>query len=195
MSQESSSASAGSGESNDDLPTPRVSQYGFPAFHQPSNVLDMNEDYFSPPPPSPKLAAIKTPSQLLSLQAGTAGAAAAAPGLQSKATIAISLPEGVYAQQQDGVTTTSAGGSVTTAPSFSDSTSIKSTVPTISTNDNDVESMLGEILEESVARFGALAVEELADDDTDDDEAASEDEEGLTDGSWSYPRLMLNRPD
>lgn len=189
-------------ESNDDLPTPRASQYGSLSFQPPTtgdgpvpdddddddnddddeaeHLLAMNEDYFHPPL-SPKLPPVKTPAQLLSLQT-TASPSTATAGLQSKATIAISLPEGVYAHQQDGMSS-GAGGSVTTAPSFSDSTSIKSFVPTISTNDNDVESMLGEILEESEARFGGVVVEELVDDETEDEDAASEDEEGLSDGS------------
>ncbi|KAF8250691.1 DUF254-domain-containing protein [Wilcoxina mikolae CBS 423.85] len=141
--------------------------------------MNMNEDYFSAPLP-PRLSTTKTPSQLLSLQPSTLPSASGSttPGLQSKATIAISLPEGVYAQQQDGVNS-GGSGSVTTAPSFSDSTSIKSFAPTLSTGDNDVESMLGEILEESDVTFSGPFVEEI-EDETEDEDTASEDEEGLS---------------
>jgi hypothetical protein len=167
-------------EGEDDSSTPRA--YHYVAIDGEELTMNMNEDYFSPPL-LPQPSTTKTPSQLLSLQPSTLPGVSSSTtlGLQSKATIAISLPEGVYAQQQDGVSS-GGSGSVTTAPSFSDSTSIKSFAPTLSIGDNDVESMLGEILEENDAAFSSSFVEEIVD-DTEDEDAANEDEEGLSEGN------------
>jgi len=167
---------------NDDFPTPRASQYGanISSSEVATEALTVDEDYF-PPPLSLQPATTKSPSQLLSLQSCThpsTRGGSSTSGLQSKATIAISLPEGVYAQQQDGVSSGGGSASVTTAPSFSDSISIKSLVPTINTGDNDVESMLGEILAETDARYEGGLVEELIDEMEED--SPSEDEEGLS---------------
>ncbi|TGZ85549.1 DUF254-domain-containing protein [Ascodesmis nigricans] len=119
-----------------------------------SDLLTVSEDYFPPLPPR-SLPAPQLPTHLparpppLSHRASTASLAA-------KATTAISLPEGVYAQQQDGVSSGNASGNVTTAPSFSegDAGSIRSIAPTVSTADGgeegreNLEMMLSEILEE-----------------------------------------------
>jgi hypothetical protein len=171
---------------NDDLPTPRASQYGATAAQtiadDHTEELTLNEDYFNPPLMS-RAPITNPPSQLLSLQ--SLSEPGTPTGLQSKATTAISLPDGVYAQQQDGVGSASGSGSVTTAPSFSDSTSVRSFAPTISTTgERDVESMLGEILEEDEARFGGDFIEEVLDDE-DDEDIVSDDEEGLSEGARS----------
>ena len=173
--------------SGEDLATPRASHCAQPDGDNDSDGggggggLTMTEDYFSPPFPPQPSAVRRRPSQLLSLQASARSGSPSSPkpGLQSKATVAVSLPEGVYAQQQDGVGS-GGSGSITTAPSFSDSISIKSAAPTLSTGDNDVESMLGEILLENDARFGGSFVEELRDDTADDADADqdSDDEDG-----------------
>ncbi|CUS12661.1 unnamed protein product [Tuber aestivum] len=132
------SPSASTSSSNDDqLQTPRASTH--------PTTIALAEDYFAPPlPPRPSLE-VNTSNVLLSIQSATSSGAST-PGLQAKPTTAISLPEGVHAQQQDAVVNGS--GSITGAPSFSDSVSVNSLVPTLSAGDNDVESMLGEILEE-----------------------------------------------
>ncbi|KAI5803482.1 trafficking protein Mon1-domain-containing protein [Peziza echinospora] len=71
-----------------------------------------------------------------------AQAHSASSGLQSQPTTAISLPEGVLAQQQDGdFGPTSSSTSVAGAPSF-----ISHMAPTLDGRGNDVEGMLGEIL-------------------------------------------------
>ncbi|PWW73764.1 DUF254-domain-containing protein [Tuber magnatum] len=126
-----------SSSSDDQLPTPRASTH--------PTTIALAEDYFAPLlPPRPSLE-VTASGALLSTQSATSSGAST-PGLQAKPTTAISLPEGVHAQQQDAVV--SGSGSITGAPSFSDSVSVKSLVPTLSAGDNDVESMLGEILEE-----------------------------------------------
>jgi len=178
------------GITNDDPPTPRASQYGATPVStvegtSSSEELAMDEDYFNPPL-SPHPPITKSPSQLLSLQSaagqGTSGAARAVSGLQSKATIAISLPEGVYAEQQDGVRSAGGSGSVTAAPSFSDSTSVKSYAPTISTTaEHDVESMLSEILEENEARFGTCFIEDLVNETEEEEEEEEEDDDTVED--------------
>ncbi|KAL7276866.1 Vacuolar fusion protein mon1, partial [Rhizina undulata] len=144
---------------DDDLPTPRVSEHT-PALNSvatPSSQdaeITVNEDYFPPPPPgvSHRAAFEGAPPTFISFQNTTSPSAPG--GLQGKATTAISLPEGVHAQQQDAVGT-STSSSITGAPSFSDSTSVRSLVPTLSAGDNDVESMLGEILGEHEGRFSS----------------------------------------
>ena len=115
-----------------------------------NSSLSIREDYF---PPSPSSLPIKQPThspqhhhqhhhqQQLSSNAG----------LASQPTTAISLPEGVLAQQQqppgaDRINS-SRGTSITGAPSFSsDSGSLASYVPTLDGRGNDIEEMLGEIL-------------------------------------------------
>jgi len=191
------------GISSDDLATPRASQYGATPASPTAEIssseieeLTMNEDYFNPPL-SPRLPITKAPSQLLSLQPGAASiATGAASGLQSKATIAISLPEGVYAEQQDGVRSAGGSGSVTTAPSFSDSTSMKSFAPTISTAaEHDVESMISEILGENEARFGSAFIEDLVDEteEEEDDDTVGDDEDGLDEGTHEFAILLCLR--
>ncbi|RPA95847.1 DUF254-domain-containing protein [Choiromyces venosus 120613-1] len=140
------SPSASTSSSNEDqLPTPRAPT------HQ--TTITLTEDYFAPPlPPRPSLE-VTTSNAFLSVHSATSSGAST-PGLQAKPTTAISLPEGVHAQQQDAVV--SGNGSITGAPSFSDSVSVKSLVPTLSAGDNDVESMLGEILEEEGEEGGFL---------------------------------------
>lgn len=90
-------------------------------------------------------------------------------------------------------------GSITGAPSFSDSISVKSLVPTLSAGDNDVESMLGEILEEEEEGFlkarrdimniggGGVGFEEVEFEDEGWDE--SSDEEGLGEGWLIHLRV------
>jgi hypothetical protein len=159
---------------NEDHPTPRASHYEEEA----PKEFTVNEDYFNPPLLTRRPPLSRMSSQLLQQSGGSS--------LQSKATIAISLPEGVYAQQQDGVSSTDGNGSVTTAPSFSDSISVKSFVPTLNTGENDVESMLEEILGESELGFGEEAAEELTD-ESEDEDTLSADENELSDGiSYSF---------
>ncbi|KAI5778600.1 trafficking protein Mon1-domain-containing protein [Geopyxis carbonaria] len=175
-------------ETNEDLPTPRASQYGRTTTDDDDNTpeaednsLTVDEDYFPPALPSrPPLD--KTPSQLLSLQ-GNTGRPGTGSQLQAKATIAISLPEGVYATQHDGMGSAEGSGSVTAAPSFSDSTSIKSLVPTLTSGDNDLEEMLGEILaadEEERFGGGMETPEEMVYTTDDDAESEEEDESQMT---------------
>ncbi|KAI5801969.1 trafficking protein Mon1-domain-containing protein [Pyronema domesticum] len=158
----------------DDLETPRASFYSEVA----EGELSLDEDYFSSPPPSRN--AMTTPSELLSHKAAAITSSNNAPQTHSRATVAVSLPEGVYAQQQDAM---SGSGSVTTAPSFSDSMSIRSTAPTLkSLGDADVESMLGEILSETESRFCASSIQESIEESVEDEDTDDEiDEEILTD--------------
>ncbi|KAG0635532.1 trafficking protein Mon1-domain-containing protein [Tuber brumale] len=175
------SPSTSTSSSNEDqLPTPRAST-------RPTTIT-LTEDYFAPPLPPRVSLEVTTSNTLLSIQS-TTSSGASTPGLQAKPTTAISLPEGVHAQQQDAVV--SGNGSITGAPSFSDSVSVKSLVPTLSAGDNDVESMLGEILEEEGEEGGFLkarrdivniggggvGIEEVEFEDEGWDE--SSDEEGL----------------
>lgn len=147
-------------------------------------TISLTEDYFPPPLP---LSLLDNSSTLLSIQSirSSTSSRASSPGLQAKPTTAISLPEGVYAQQQDAIGTTS----ITGAPSFSDSTSVQSLVPTLSAGDNDVESMLGEILEEGESGFMAARwasrlgkVDDVEFEDEGWDE--SNDEEDLSEGEF-----------
>jgi hypothetical protein len=159
----------------DDSETPRASFYSEVA----EGELNLDEDYFSSPPPSRN--AMTTPSELLSQKAAATTSSYNAPQTHSRATIAVSLPEGVYAQQQDAM---SCSRSVTTAPSFSDSMSIRSTAPTLkSLGDADVESMLGEILSETESRFCASSIQESIEESVEDEDTDDEiDKESLTDG-------------
>lgn len=182
--------------SEDDLSTPRASTYRSTEPTDPPDLAAPEENYF-PPPLLPRIALEPASASIFSLQniysANSSGAST--PGLQAKATTAISLPEGVHAQQTDGASS----GSVTAAPSFSDSNSIVSLVPTLNTRDNDVESMLGEILSESEGQFSGMGARlaGFGDAHIDDEEwDESSDEEGLEEGMadvslvWLFWRLL-----
>ena len=133
----------------------------------PPDELNVQDDYFPSPHPPPLPP---RPGEQLRPQTATTP--------HAKATIAISLPEGVYAQQQDGVSSAS-GGSVTTALSFSDSQSVRSLAPTLNTGENDVESMLGEILEETESTYEVEAL----DSDSEEDMEDSSSDDGASEGS------------
>lgn len=190
--------------SEDELSTPRASTYQStpetPETPEAAGLTAPEENYF-PPPLLSRTALQSTTSSFLSLQNihSATSSGASTPGLQAKATTAISLPEGVHAHQTDGASS----GSVTAAPSFSDSNSVMSLVPTLNTRDNDVESMLGEILSESEGRFsgmgarlagvgGGFADGHIEDEGWDE----SSDEEGLEEGMadlslvWLFWRLL-----
>ncbi|KAI5818450.1 trafficking protein Mon1-domain-containing protein [Pyronema omphalodes] len=157
----------------DDSETPRASFYSEVA----EGELNLDEDYFSSPPPSRN--AMSTPSELLSQKSAATTSSNNAPQTHSRATVAVSLPEGVYAQQQDAM---SSNRSVTTAPSFSDSMSIRSTAPTLkSLGDADVESMLGEILSETESRFCASSIQESIEESVEDEDSDDEIDKELTD--------------
>lgn len=205
----SPSGGTASPPSEDELSTPRASTYqttpDSPEATDTSGTTDLaapEENYFPPPPPLlPRITLESTTTSILSLQNihSSTSSGASTPGLQAKATTAISLPEGVHAQQTDGASS----GSVTAAPSFSDSNSIVSLVPTLNTRDNDVESMLGEILSESEGRFSGMGARlagaggGFGDGHIDDegwDESSDEEglEEGMADVSlvWLFWRLL-----
>ncbi|RPB08353.1 DUF254-domain-containing protein [Morchella conica CCBAS932] len=107
---------------------------------------------------------IRMISQPLNIHSATSSGSST-PGLQAKATTAISLPEGVHAHQTDGAGSGTGSGIVT--------------------GDNDVESMLGEILSESEGRFLGMRSKGLGgigfSDGNIEDEGwdESSDEEGL----------------
>lgn len=188
--------------SEDDLSTPRASAYQSTtpdAPETPPHLAAPEENYF-PPPLLPRAALESTTVSIFSLQNihSSTSSGTSTPGLQAKATTAISLPEGVHAQQTDGASP----GSVTAAPSFSDTNSIVSLVPTLNTRDNDVESMLGEILSESEGRFSGMGgaraggggFGDMHIDDEGWDESSDEEglEEGMADVSlvWLFWRLL-----
>ena len=121
-----------------------------PGISRRNSSLSIREDHF---PPSPTSFPTKQPThspqphphhhQHQQLSSNT--------GLALQPTTAISLPEGVLAQQQqppgaDRINS-SRGTSITGAPSFSsDSGSLASYVPTLDGRGNDIKEMLGEIL-------------------------------------------------
>lgn len=183
-SEDPESSDSTSPPSEDELSTPRASCQSIPSTNSESTDLTaLEEDYFPPPPPP---RPILETSSFLSLQNihSASSSGASTPGLQARATTAISLPEGVHAYQTDGASG-GGSGSITAAPSFSDSNSVVSLVPTLNTGDNDVESMLGEILSESEGRFSGMRTrlsqvgDGLIEDEGWDE---SSDEEGLEEG-------------
>lgn len=182
--------------SEDDLSTPRASAYRSITPDAPESPPDLaapEENYF-PQPLLPRAVLESTAASILSLQNihSSTSSGTSTPGLQAKATTAISLPEGVHAQQTDGASP----GSVAGAPSFSDTNSIVSLVPTLNTRDNDVESMLGEILSESEGRFSGMGGTRAGGGFGDmhiDDEGwdESSDEEGLEEGMADISLVWL----
>ncbi|KAF8419469.1 trafficking protein Mon1-domain-containing protein [Tirmania nivea] len=143
----------------DDLETPKASMFltrhGIPPVRDPllprpgisrvNSSLSIQEDYI-PNPLATAIQAVGSSTRPVNTrhQAGAGGSA----GLTSQPTTAISLPEGVLAQQQQppnaNRVTSSRGTSITGAPSFSSDAG--SFVPTLDGRGNDVEGMLGEIL-------------------------------------------------
>lgn len=189
VSEDLTSSDTTSPPSEDELSTPRASSYQPISTSEINDLTALEEDYFPPPlPPRPTLEHSSSFLTLQNIHSATSSGAST-PGLQAKATTAISLPEGVHAQQTDGASG-GGSGSVTAAPSFSDSNSIVSLVPTLSAGDNDVESMLGEILGESEGRFSGMRarMSQVGDgfgDGQIEDEGwdESSDEEGLEEGT------------
>lgn len=168
------------------------------------DLLALTEDYFPPLPPRPPVNLRPTIIHTAPGHRPTLSQAASVASLSAQPTTAISLPEGVYAQQQDGVSSGN-GGSVTTAPSFSDAASgnsRKSVEPTMKVADDaDVESMIGEILGEDerwlvLPEAGLPNPEAESDSDDDADSEASDvsdrediDDETIPEGMISWPFL------
>ena len=127
------------------IPPARGSLTPRPGISRVNSTLSIQEDYI----PNPLAAALQaagssTRPANIQHQASAGGGT----GLASLPTTAISLPEGVLAQQQQppdaNRVTSSRGTSITGAPSFSSDAG--SFVPTLDGRGNDVEGMLGEIL-------------------------------------------------
>lgn len=116
--------------------------FGMPQTTQPQD-LTIGKDYSASSPPSQPLIE-GTLSKLLFVQS-TPEASTTTGNLQGRPTIAVSLPDSVYAKQQDGMRNDKAR--VVAAPDFSDSTSVESNVPTINTRDHDVPGIISEILD------------------------------------------------
>ncbi|RPB23806.1 DUF254-domain-containing protein [Terfezia boudieri ATCC MYA-4762] len=128
------------------IPPARGSLTPRPGISRVHSTLSIREDYI-PNPLAAALQAVSSSNRPVNIQhqASIGGPT----GLASQPTTAISLPEGVLAQQQQlpdaNRVTSSRGTSITGAPSFTSDAG--SFVPTLDGRGNDIEGMLGEILD------------------------------------------------